>query len=322
MDGTLDFSAKPSQLTVNWAAFVLAATVICGCAGTGGQMPPARRERTTPSESTTPSGSTATYESTATYGQREQVQLRDPLAGIDMSQPVTRTNRGYQNFVTAKLDDLSEFWNRERLVAWNAWADNHLQQGDLIFVQSVGHLILGVIDFSQLTREVTESHFTHMGVVAVENGQTLIYDTVVAGPGRKTFGQMMVLPDVTGVAVKRLRPEFRQHIPAAVEYCRRVYEQQVDFDKKLRLDNDALYCTEMVEVAFRSSGLRLSQPVRWDALPGYDNHPVAINAIRIANQAQPDEYVIIPGNDDLGIWASPALEPVLELTDADSPPGG
>ena len=84
--------------------------------------------------------------------------------------------------------------------------------------------------------------------------------------------------------------------------------------------NDKLYCTEFVELAFRSAGLRLSHPIRWDALPGFDKNSVPINAIRIANGIKLDEYVIVAGNEQIGIWSSPALELVLDQTDVDAVP--
>ena len=86
------------------------------------------------------------------------------------------------------------------------------------------------------------------------------------------------------------------------------------------MDSDDLDWSEWVGVAVRPAGLRLSRPVRWDALPGFDEHPLAVNVIRIANGAEANEYVIIPGNDRIGIWSSPTLELVLDLTAVDSPP--
>lgn len=308
--GKLEMPANLPNITLEFAAVVATAALLIGCASARDVSPSLDLATRDTAPKTTASG---------------PVAMHDPLAEIDPSSPAIRLgNRNpgnrYQRFVSANLDGLSEFWNRRRSDAWDVWAKDTLRDGDLVFVQSAGNMILGVIDFSELTREVTASPFTHMGIVAIESGEVLIYDTNLTGPGRKTFGRMMALPDVTGVAIKRLRPEYRQHIPGAVAYCRRVHERLIPFDKKLRLDNDDLYCTEMVELAFRSAGLPLSEPVRWDALPGFDKHAVSINAIRIANQAQPDEYVVVPGNDQLGIWASPALELVLDLTEVESPP--
>lgn len=289
-------------------AAVTLAVVLSGCAGGGGRVSSSpietsRGVRPVPLPSTT-----------------ESITLRDPLAELNASTSAPQLGRSYQRLVTTGLDRFSGYWKRDRISAWDSWAARHLQAGDLVFIQSEGNLILGVIDFSKLTRDVTQSPFTHMGIVAIENGQAVVYDTVVTGPGRKTFGQTMALADVKGVAVKRLRAEFREHIPGAVAYCRGVYDAQIEFDKKLRLDNDELYCTELVELAFRSTGLPLSQPIRWDALPGFDEGSVSINAIRLANRARADEYVIVPGNAQMGIWSSPKLELVLDLTSVESAP--
>ena len=38
------------------------------------------------------------------------------------------------------------------------------------------------------------------------------------------------------------------------------------------------------------------------------------------NGIQPHEFVVVPGNEQIGLWASPGLELVLPLTDAKQPP--
>lgn len=305
MVGKRDRRSNLANVPLHYVAVTAATVLLGGCAGMGASVAPVRE---------------AQVGRPPLAAVSNPVVLHDPLAEIGSLDTDSQPGYSYQRFVTTRLDRLSEFWNRRLSSDWSDWSDSVLQDGDIVFVQSEGNLIMGVIDFSKLTREVTDSPFTHMGMIAIENGQAMVYDTVVAGPGRKTFGQLMALPDVRGVAVKRLRPEYRQHIPGALAYCRRVHQLQIGFDKKLRLDNDELYCSELVELAYRSTGLQLSQPVRWDALPGFEEDSIPINAIRLASQAQPSDYVVVPGNDRLGIWASPVLELVLDLTGAASPP--
>jgi len=292
------------------AAIILANLVVSGCAG----------RNTREASLGHPSATSGHWDDGSVSRSASEVEFHDPLSELDVARPSTSAVHGYQRFVTARLNGVTESWHRQRRDRWNTWAIGHLRDGDLVFLQSKGNMILGVIDFSKLIRDVTESNFTHMGIVAIEHGEVFVYDTVLTGPERKTFGQMMTLPDIEAVAVRRLRPEYQSHVPGAVDYCRRVHQHQIGFDKKFRLDNDDLYCTEMVELAFRSTGLPLSQPLRWSSLPGIEKHPISINAVRLASDIKLDEFAVVPGNDQIGIWASPLLELVLDLTDAESPP--
>ena len=57
---------------------------------------------------------------------------------------------------------------------------------------------------------------------------------------------------VGAVGVKRLKLEYRNHIPSVIGYCRAKSEQQVPFDFAFRLDDAAFYCVELTEKAFRS----------------------------------------------------------------------
>ncbi len=246
----------------------------------------------------------------------------DPLARQDETWTTDRTRQA--NFVEDSLRSLDEsllnLFHGRRLAAWDAWGRVNLQDGDIVFLQSASNWVWGFIEFSKVTQDVTDSPFTHVALAALEDGEIVLYDIDTPGPGRTPFGRMMIDSQTIAVGVKRLRPEFQSYVPQAIEYCRQVYANQLPFDMKLKLDNDRLYCAELIEVAFRASGLELSQPTRWAALPGLDKHPVAVNTIAWANDTQLNEFVIVPGNDEIGIWASPGLTLVLPLTDAKKPP--
>ena len=196
---------------------------------------------------------------------------------------------------------------------WDEWATATLQDGDIVFLQGTSNKVLGLIDFSKLSREVTGSQFTHVGVVAIEEGRAYIYDIDRPGPGRIPFGTMIASPHVKAFAVKRLRYDRWPAIAPAVAYCRKVYESKLPFDRRLKLGNDRLYCAEMVELAFRSGGQVLSRPVRWQDLPQIDEHPVSVAVIQFLNGSNLEDRVVLPGNDELGLWSSPDLELVLDL---------
>lgn len=251
-------------------------------------------------------------------------EFRDPLAMRRKAGPTeTIQLASYADEASSSFDDKwSKLWHGKRVVDWDDWARANLRDGDVVFIQSTSNWVWGFIELSQVTQDVTDSPFTHVALAVLEDGDVVVYDIDTPGPGRTSFGMMMAGSKTAAVAVKRLRPEFQQYVPGAIEYCRHVYANHLPFDQQLKLDNDRLYCAELIEVAFRSSGLELSQPTRWDALPGLDKHPVAVRTIAWANDTQPSEFVVVPGNDRIGIWASPGLELVLPLTDAKNPPAG
>ena len=210
---------------------------------------------------------------------------------------------------------------RNRAKRWEQWASSHLQDGDLLFVQGESRILLGLVDFSKLCTELADSQFSHIALVAREQGQWVVYDTVLTGPRRTPFGQFMADRRVWKVAVKRLRPEYRARVPQAIAYCRQVVETGIAFDDDFRLNNDRLYCSELIEVAFRHGGIALSEPIAINRLPGFDRvAKTTLRVVEAATSIEPEQKVIVPGNDRFGIWACPYLELVLPITDASSPP--
>jgi hypothetical protein len=126
-----------------------------------------------------------------------------------------------------------------------------------------------------------------------------------------------MLDCVGSLGVKRLKPAYRRHIPGVIGFCRNVFEQQVPFDAAFRPDDEALYCLELTEKAFRSQRLILSEPVRigdWEHLVSY---PLAAFLMPYATKlvaGRPitlEQLVYVPGNDHEGMWASPLLETVF-----------
>ena len=232
--------------------------------------------------------------------------------GVDLARP------GLDRVLGSFSGDLMRSETRQ---AWDDWASARLEDGDILFDLGDGRLVMGLVNFSRLASELADSNFSHVAIVAREDGQVLVYDTGIDGPQRCTFGEFLTSRRVRKIAAKRLRPEFRQHIPAALAFCREIQEKRPEFDLDLKLDNDRLYCTELVELAFRSTGLPLSEPVRIDHLPRFDriSKPTRL-LIQAATNLKPDQVVFLPGNEKIGIWSCPYLELVLDTTDVTSPP--
>ena len=246
-----------------------------------------------------------------------EADLLDPLAtDAGRGSSIDRFQVGVQTFLRSTYDGFVGFVNSAHKRAWDEWAVSHLQDGDIVFFQGSGNYVLGFIDFSKLSRRVTESDFTHVGLVAIEEGRAYVYDIDQPGPGRIPFGTMIASPHVRAFAIKRLRPDRWHAIAPALTYCRTVHQSKLPFDKKLKLGNNRLYCAEMIELAYRSGGQPLSYPIRWSDLPRIGEYPLEVRLLRMLLGARLTDRVILPGNDRFGIWSSPDLGLVLPLTDA------
>ena len=199
---------------------------------------------------------------------------------------------------------------------WQMWGEQNIESGDILFVRGESRILLGLVNFSKLVTEMTDSPFSHVALAAREGGELIVYDTVRDGPRRMSFAEFVADRRAHVLAVKRLKPQYRHHIPEAIEYCAYVWKRRVPFDESFRLDNNRLYCSEMIEFAFQHAGLNLSRPLPISELPGYDNLSTATRGlVQAATPIRPDQMVFVPGNEAIGLWASPALELVLDASD-------
>lgn len=211
--------------------------------------------------------------------------------------------------------------DRQTEAAWDQWAAAHLQNGDLVFVRGDSRILFGLVNFSQLCTDVADSRFSHVGLVAKEPSGVYVYDVVVGGPRHVSFGKFAADHQISLLAVKRLRAEYRGHIPAAIEYCRNVGSASGKFDVEFKLDNEHFYCSELIELAFRHAGLPLSQPVRIDHLPRIDALPTTTRTlIDTMTNIRLDQELFLPGNEQIGLWACPYLDLVLDGTSTDLGP--
>jgi hypothetical protein len=203
-----------------------------------------------------------------------------------------------------------------QMAKWDRWGKKSLRDGDIVFRLGDARTMLGWFPLSYLIAQATASPFSHTGIIAIEDGVTMVYDCSSSGIQRQPF-HVWMLDCVGPFGVKRLKPIHRGRIPGVLGFCRKVFEEQVPFDYEFRMDDNKLYCLEFTEKAFRSQGLALSEPVLigdWEDLIDYPLTTFAF--LRLSGLAlnQPitlDQAVYLPGNDHSGMWASPLLETVF-----------
>ncbi len=197
------------------------------------------------------------------------------------------------------------------MVAWRDWSRHHLRDGDILFRSADARVVGGLVPFSKIAAVISDSAYVHTGIAAWEDGEPVVYDTTLGGPRRQPFAIWSL--DTKGeFGIKRLRAEHQHVIPKALQYCRMTYQVQTQFDDKLSLDDEELYCAEMTEKAYRWAGLPLSEPIVMRDLPNWKRFPVLTRLAPLVSSIRPETPVIVPGNTRFGIWASPWLETIYQ----------
>ncbi len=198
---------------------------------------------------------------------------------------------------------------------WQQWGRQVLRDGDIVFRLGDARTMRGTFPLSLFIARATGSPFSHTGIVAVEVEGPVVYDCSSSGMQRQPF-EIWMLDNVGEMGVKRLKPEHRRHIPGILAYSRRIFERQLPFDFEFRMDDQAMYCVELTEKAFRSQGLALSEPIRigdWEHLIDYPLTALGIqygSGLVLDRPITLDQPVYVPGNDEQGVWGSPSLETV------------
>ncbi len=201
------------------------------------------------------------------------------------------------------------------MTQWDRWGKTVLKEGDIVFRRGDAKVLFGQFPFSRWLANASNSPYSHTGIVAIEEGEPVVYDTTHSSVRRQPFF-IWILDNVGQVGVKRLKAEQQSHVPAVIAFCRKLYAEQPPFDFELQLDDKAYYCLEMTEKAFRAGGLTLSQPVRVGDMENIARTPVAVLMFQtitpwvLERGLTLEHEIYLPGNDRHGIWASPLLDTV------------
>jgi hypothetical protein len=194
---------------------------------------------------------------------------------------------------------------------WDEWGRAVLRDGDIVFRRGDAKLLLGHFPFSRFLSAVSNSRFSHTGILAIEKGETVVYDTTKAGVRRQPFC-VWILDNAGPFGVKRARADDQQYAAKAVAYCREMFARQLPFDYELSIDDRAFYCVEMTEKAYRTNGMPLSEPVRLGDMERITHYPVCVMVFLSLSNLSLDQPVYFPGNQKHGIWSCPRLATVYE----------
>lgn len=186
----------------------------------------------------------------------------------------------------------------DRVSAAIGWLRYEPQDGDVIFQSLPPGSIVGAIE------GVTRSPYSHCGIVARKDGRWIVYEA---------YGEVSITPLATflmrgrggGFAVYRLREEHRGHIPATLASCETYVGRP--YDRRYRLDDERIYCSELVSKAYRDAtgGLQLGLLTRFGDM-NWQPYEALIREVE-GGEVPVDREMITPA----GLARAPELEPVF-----------
>ena len=129
------------------------------------------------------------------------------------------------------------------------------KEGDLLF-QSLPHSRL-----VNAIEGVSESPFSHCGIVGKQDGKWVVFEAYRAVE-TTPLKEFIFRGRKQGFAIYRLKSAHRKHIPATMERVQAYVGRP--YDVRYRMDDEHIYCTELIYKAFRDSsgGQQLGSLVR------------------------------------------------------------
>jgi hypothetical protein len=189
-----------------------------------------------------------------------------------------------------------------------------VQPGDIVFRLGSTKLLNGVLDFSVIVADMSESDFSHACIV-VEEHDFMIVDVTAYGIERRYFKDWHVTGS-KNIVIRRLKPEYQFLVPIVLNTLNELVEKDVLYDKDFIFGDDKFYCTELVDHVFRINGYPLADPIRLEDLPRYTWYYAF--GCRVAG-IDSDRKVIVAGNDKIGLFSSNMLYTVVDLREGAEP---
>lgn len=162
--------------------------------------------------------------------------------------------------------------------AYVAYWNYSPQEGDILF-QSLPHSRL-----VNAIEGVSQSPYSHCGIATRQDGKWVVYEAyrnVEVTPLR----EFVFRGRNQGFAVYRFKASYQQYIPATIESAKKYLGRP--YDARYRMDDDRIYCTELIYKAYRqSSGQQLGKLARlgdlnWhpfeDTIKHFENGPVPLD---------------------------------------------
>ena len=126
------------------------------------------------------------------------------------------------------------------------------QTGDLLFQVGSGRMSSAIYT---VTFGESDVNYTHVGIALVKGDTVFVIEAISRGVSKTHIDTFLLrsahIDEKPVVAVGRLKPEYCGYIPDAVARAKNLLGKPYDF--VFGANNDAYYCSELVEVAFLNS---------------------------------------------------------------------
>lgn len=189
-----------------------------------------------------------------------------------------------------------------------AQQDFSYQNGDIIFQAGKGSDFEKAI-FS-VASAVDDWDFSHVGVIFIENEDIFVLEAAPK-PGVAKTPLKEFLEESAAAVVTRLKPEYRYTISGALKRIMPLMGKPYDFT--FHHDNDAYYCSELIQIAFiQNDGTPLFEAT---PLTFKDKNTGEISPFWIAYYEKYDEPIPEgePGSSPAKLSKSEALEIVYKI---------
>lgn len=217
-------------------------------------------------------------------------------------------------------DSLKTWWRPER-AGWRDWGVKHLQTGDLVFTRGNYYMMLGAINFTDVATTICQADFSHIGIVVIEDSHPMVYDISDDGIQATPFEAYVTRSGYESLAIKRPVDNILDRLPVCVQYIREQKARNTSFDRKFALENDKLYCTELIFEAFNAADIKLCETTQISSLPGRAQvKPATFYLAQRYTGLDESDAIICIGNKNYGIFGSSMLRDVLGTTSVKQPP--
>ena len=135
-----------------------------------------------------------------------------------------------------------------------------LKNGDLLFVTAKDTGLSGAIN--NVTQKQKNASFDHIGILEdVGRGFYVLHAAPKGGSQKQKLKDFMKdqADDGQSVIVYRLKPQYKNAIPLAIEKANSMLEKPYNFD--YILNESSYYCSDFIERAFRSDHIFTLEPM-------------------------------------------------------------
>ncbi|MFZ4930176.1 YiiX/YebB-like N1pC/P60 family cysteine hydrolase [Chryseobacterium sp. Mn2064] len=146
------------------------------------------------------------------------------------------------------------------IISCSAYHNSSLKNGDLLFVTAKETGLSGAIN--NVTQKQKTASFDHIGIVEKEGNKMFVLHAAPKGGSQKQSLKDFVKDqqnDGQKVVVYRLKPEYQQGIPKALEKANTMLGKPYNFN--YILDDHSYYCSDFIERAFREEHIFKLEPM-------------------------------------------------------------